>query len=105
MTASTAKIQVLEASAEAAKKASSGMREIAQKGVNYLYVALGMTAGAEQTMSDEQLLAEHTRLEAQFNANFKAGGVASVTATDVVDTQDDPAKQARIRAARLNRVK
>ena len=105
LTASTAKIQVLEASAEAAKKASSGMRAIAQKGVNYLYVALGMTAGAEQTMSDEQLLAEHTRLEAQFNANFKAGGVASVTATDVVDTQDDPAKQARIRAARLNRSK
>lgn len=82
---------------------NKGMRAVVEQSVQYLRVALNQGAGTANAMSDDQLLSEHDRLHAQFDANFKAGGVAAVSVTDTQsgDEGADPVRLTRLKAARL----
>lgn len=96
-----AKIELREANKalEAAAETAKGMRAVVGQSVQYLQVALGQAAGDVSALSDAQLLAEQARLQGQFDANFKAGGVASVS----VETDDERAE--KVSHARISRVK
>lgn len=99
-----AKVERLQGDISSAASASKGLRAIADQGLSYLRVALNLSHGAEASLTDEQLLAEHSRLQTQFDASFKAGGVAAVTTTATAEVaSENPAHAARMRAARINK--
>ena len=92
----------LEASAETNK----GMRAVVEQSVQYLRVALSQPAAEASGLSDSQLLAEQKRLQDQFDANFQAGGVASVSVGSD-NEQETPvtARTIRVKAASLSKRK
>jgi len=93
----------MKAELEGAKNANAGLRFIAQASVDRMKVALGMPGGVAAA-NDEALLAEHGTLRSTFEAKFKSGGVAAVSAAAPQEgavSQPDPARQARIQATRL----
>lgn len=92
----------LEANAETNK----GMRAVVEQSVQYLRVALGQPAAEASGLSDSQLLAEQKRLQDQFDANFQAGGVASVSVGSD-NEQETPvtARTLRVKAASLSKRK
>lgn len=78
------------------------LRAIASASVDRLRVALGMSAAAH-TGNDTALLADHASLRAQFETQFKAGGVAAVSSSgssDKVSAVADPVRQARLASTR-----
>ena len=96
-------LKAAESKAETATAAAAGFKAIAQASVDRMKVALSMTGGIAAS-SDEALLAEHAALRSKFEANFKPGGVAAVSAAapqEGAGTQPDLARQARIQATRL----
>lgn len=99
----TVELRGVKAELDGAKAASAGFRSIAQASVDRMKVALGMPSGIAAA-TDEALMSEHTSLRSTFEAKFKAGGVAAVSAaapTEGAPSQPDPARQARIHATRL----
>ena len=99
----TVELRGVKADLEGAKNANAGLRAIAQASVDRMKVALGAPAGVAAA-NDEALLAEHGNLRSTFEAKFKSGGVAAVSAAAPqvgAGTQPDPARQARIAATRL----
>jgi hypothetical protein len=99
----TVELRSVKAELDGAKAASAGFRSIAQASVDRMKVALGMPSGIAAA-TDEALMGEHTSLRSTFEAKFKAGGVAAVSAaapTEGAPSQPDPARQARIHATRL----
>jgi signal peptide peptidase SppA len=99
----TVELRGVKAELDGAKAASAGFRSIAQASVDRMKVALGMPSGIAAA-TDEALMGEHTSLRSTFEAKFKAGGVAAVSAaapTEGAPSQPDPARQARIHATRL----
>lgn len=92
----------LEANAETNK----GMRAVVEQSVQYLRVALSQPAAEASGLSDSQLLAEQKRLQDQFDANFQAGGVASVSVGSD-NEQETPvtARTIRVKAASLSKRK
>jgi len=93
----------MKAELEGAKNANAGLRSIAQASIDRMKVALGMPGGVAAA-NDEALLAEHGTLRSTFEAKFKSGGVAAVSAAAPQEgavSQPDPARQARIQATRL----
>jgi signal peptide peptidase SppA len=102
-----ARIELRDAakSLEASKKSAQGLRAVVEQSVRYLRVALNHAASNDSDLSDVELLAEHTRLQAQFDTNFKAGGVAAVSAQadEAQEETVDPVRKARLKAARLTR--
>jgi signal peptide peptidase SppA len=96
-------LKAAESKAETATAAAAGFKAIAQASVDRMKVALSMPSGIAAS-SDEALLAEHAALRGKFEANFKPGGVAAVSAVapqEGAGTQPDLARQARIQATRL----
>ena len=95
-------LKKLEASAETNK----GMRAVVEQSVQYLRVALSQPAAEASGLSDSQLLAEQKRLQDQFDANFQAGGVASVSVGSD-NEQETPvtARTIRVKAASLSKRK
>ena len=95
-------LKKLEASAETNK----GMRAVVEQSVQYLRVALSQPAAEASGLSDSQLLAEQKRLQDQFDANFQAGGVASVSVGSD-NEQETPvtARTLRVKAASLSKRK
>ena len=96
-------VQGLKASLESAGKQAEIMRPVVRAAVGNLRVALGGVAAGVETMTDENLLAEHANLAAQFTTKFKAGGVAAVSSNASAEHEstpagDDPRKQARLAA-------
>lgn len=77
------------------------MRAIVAASASQMNIALGHGEMNVKGLSDAQLLAEHVRLAAEFEANFKAGGVAAITTTAEPTDKPNPAKAARIIAARI----
>jgi len=81
------------------------MRKVVDNSVQTLRVALGHSKSDTAAMSDAQLLAEHDSLLTQFNAKFKAGGVAASTPATSAEkegsnTANDSRRAARIAATR-----
>ena len=91
----------LAAKLEQAAEGHAGLRAIAASAVQHLNIALGRSGGTMANASDEQIVADHARLSEEFDANFKAGGVA-VTSAKAEAAQVDPAKAGRLKAARLH---
>lgn len=89
------KVRELEKAAEVAAESTKGMRAVVAQSVNYLQVALNQAAADVSGLADTMLLAEHSRLQAQFDANYKAGGVAAVSASADAE-QSGSANDARI---------
>lgn len=93
-----------KAAADKANQAVASMRPIVEGSVNRLRVAMGQSGTVDPSASVETLVAEQESLRKQFEAKFKAGGVAAVSATDTSDkssvVQNDPLKQARLAATR-----
>lgn len=89
------KVRELEKAAEAAAESTKGMRAVVAQSVNYLQVALNQATADVSGLADTMLLAEHSRLQAQFDANYKAGGVAAVSASADAE-QSGSANDARI---------
>lgn len=98
---SQVQLRQLQTKLEAGEAARTGLRKIADMAIDHLNIALGRPSGTASTLSDEQAVAEHARLAQDFDANFKAGGVAAVSSRKVEPAQADPFKAARIKAARL----
>jgi hypothetical protein len=71
----------LKASTAAATAASEGLVSIARGSVSVMQIALGGSSTTEK-MSAADLVAEHARVEPQFKAKFKMGGVASASTED-----------------------
>lgn len=87
---------------EKAQASRTSLRAIANSVVDHLNIALGRAGGTAEKLSDEQLVADHDRLSAEFDANFKAGGVAVPSSTKgAAVSAADPKKAARVQAARL----
>lgn len=86
---------------KAAGKHREALHAIAAAAVDHLNIALGRSGGQASQLSDEQVVAEHARLSAEFDASFKAGGVAVVSAKGEGAEKPDPLKSARRNAARL----
>ena len=82
------------------------MRAVVEQSVQYLRVALSQPAAEASGLSDAQLLAEQKRLQDQFDANFQAGGVASVSVGSD-NEQETPvtARTLRVKAASLSKRK
>lgn len=97
-------LKTVTAKAEAATAAAAGFKAIAQTSVDRMKVALSMPSGIAAS-SDEALLAEHAELRSKFEASFKPGGVAAVSAaasqSTAGTTNADSVRQARIQATRL----
>lgn len=97
-----------KAAGEGMKGTHAAMRTIVGASVNQLKIALGGSAG-DLALTDAQLLADHAGLRTQFESKFKAGGVAAVSSAGSADKEGevalDPARQARIRATRINNKK
>lgn len=86
---------------KAADRHRTALHAIAAAAVDHLNIALGRSGGQASQLSDEQVVAEHARLSAEFDASFKAGGVAVVSAKGEGAEKPDPLKSARRNAARL----
>lgn len=102
VTALTIEVRDLKAQTEALNKSHGPMRELVEASIDRLKIALGGSAGDYKAMSDEAVLAEHANLRAQFEAKFKAGGVAAVAATHKPDQTEvvDPIRAARLASTR-----
>lgn len=93
-------IHNLQESAKAAAKSGEALHAIAAGVVDHLNLAMNLPSGTASQLSAEQLVAEHARLFPQFDAQFKAGGVAGVS-FKAEEVKADPLKNARRNAARL----
>ena len=94
----------LTAQLDSIKASHDGLVAIAAKSVTNMRVALNLATVDASAMTAESLLAEHLGLTAQFQASFKAGGVAAVSAGEAVKVTSpnaDASHQARIAATTL----
>lgn len=99
-------LQTAKAAVDTQHKQADSMRPIVRAAVGNLRVALGGTAAGVEAMTDDLLLAEHANLAAQFQAKFKAGGVAAVSSSADKESQVvalDPLRQARLAATRIGK--
>lgn len=96
------KIAKLEERAAETATTSEPLLTIARQSVNHMRVALGGTAVDLAAMNATALLAEHAQLSAQFQAKFKVGGVAAVSATasEKHEPQVSPRHMAQVNAVR-----
>lgn len=81
----TIQLRDTKAAADKATSALASFRAIAEASVDRLSIALNGSAGAAAGLSDEALLAAHANLRTQFEAKFKAGGVAAVSSSGSSD--------------------
>jgi capsid assembly protease len=97
-------LQAAKAAGESTKAGSDAMRPVVRAAVGNLRVALGGSAAGVEALTDDNLIAEHANLAAQFDKKFKAGGVAAVTLPAEADSTtaatDDPVRRARLDATR-----
>ncbi len=86
--------------------AVAGLREIAEASLKQMQIALNSPVADMSALSPEALVAEHSRVAADYAAKFPVGGIAAASA----DTEAQPAKAtaidpghlARIQATRMN---
>lgn len=71
----------LKASTAEAVSASTGLVAIARGSVSVMQIALGGSSTTE-TMTAQDLVTEHARVEPLFKARFKMGGVAAASTDD-----------------------
>lgn len=80
-----------------------GLVEIAAKSTSNMQIALGGSAFDSKGVTAVEVLAAHQKASTQFQAKFKAGGVAAVDAAaapkDESNAALDPMRQARLAAA------
>ena len=80
------------------------LRGFAEAVGNRIKIGLGGSAGGSETLTASALVAENDALRGQFEAKFKAGGVAAVSSAAFTDNergaQADPVRSARIAATR-----
>ena len=97
-------LQGVKTASEATIKSADVMRPIVRAAVGNLRIALGNSAAGVEALTDENLIAEHANLAAQFDKKFKAGGVAAVTlsadAEKAPEGSEDPIRKARLNATR-----
>lgn len=86
---------------QAAAQHREGLRAIASAVVDHMSIALNLPSGRAAAMSDDQLMAEYTRLTKDFDTKFKAGGVSVPSAAKPQAATPSPMKPARLQAARL----
>ena len=95
----------LKASNDAMAVTHGAMRAVTVGSVDRMRVALGHPAGAADGMSDTELLAAQDTLREQFQAKFKAGGVAAVSVVAAADSKGPGAVAEAQRQARLQAVR
>ena len=100
-----AQIEVRDMKAQVAGMEAThhGLSEIVGRSLNQMRIALGGSATDLAKMDAATLLAEHARVSVDFLANFKAGGVAAVDATE--PKKNEPAVQDALTQARLAAVR
>ena len=77
---------------------------IASKAIGNMTVALGGSAVSLEGLSSAQIVAEHTRVAAQFQSKFKVGGVSTVDGNvAATQAQIDPRHKARVNAVRFQK--
>jgi signal peptide peptidase SppA len=82
------------------------LEEIARASVRGMQVALGFPASDLSTLNGDRLLAEHSRVAADFKQKFKVGGVAATTGeadVEVKAVDRDAPSPAAIRSVRFNK--
>jgi signal peptide peptidase SppA len=103
VTSLTMEVRDAKAASAALSASHAPMRAIAVTSVERLRVALDRPAAGAEALDDVALLAEHASLRVQFEAKFKAGGVAAVSAgapADNAGNADDPVRKARLASTR-----
>ena len=95
----------LKASNDAMAVTHGAMRAVTVGSVDRMRVALGHPAGAADGMSDTELLGAQDTLREQFQAKFKAGGVAAVSVVAAADSKGPGAVAEAQRQARLQAVR
>lgn len=99
-------VQLRDAQAEltSVKGFMAGMRSVVEASTVRLAVALGRSEPALAELTNESLMAQHTVLRAEFEAKFKAGGVAAVSSSAEAEKSEvvvDDVRTRRIKATRL----
>lgn len=100
-------VQLVSAKAtlEAAQGSNAAMRPLVVASVDRLQIALGQAPGGADKLADAELLGKHATLRDQFEAKFKAGGVAAVSATDDKSVKTAAASdlhRARVQSTRIS---
>jgi signal peptide peptidase SppA len=95
----------LKAQLQAATEAQVGLVDIAANSLNHMRIALGLSALQNLSANPQTLLAEHKSVSAQFAAEFKAGGVAAVSAEAEAPEAAAPDALAQARLQALNPTK
>jgi len=95
--------QAIKASHTALEATAEKLRPIVRAAVGNLRVALGGSSAGIESLTDDNLMAEHANLSAQFSKQFPAGGVAAVSSTATAEKSEtfDPVRRARLAATRL----
>lgn len=95
--------QTVKAAHTALEATAEKLRPIVRAAVGNLRVALGGSAAGIESLTDDNLMAEHANLAAQFGKQFPAGGVAAVSSTATAEKSEtvDPIRRARLAATRL----
>jgi len=109
----TAQAQVLQLSVDlqttknslaSAEANAEKFRPVVRGSLSTMRIALGGAAAGIESLTDDNLMAEHANLSAQFNAKFPTGGVAAVSSSassgSSSDDVADPLRQARLAATR-----
>ena len=96
-----------QAELSALKASQTGLLEIAAASVSNMRVALGLAAVDMSASGAAEMLAEHTKLSAQFTSQYKVGGVAAVmpaekTEANVVTNDGEHAARMASVGAKLN---
>lgn len=93
-------LQGTKAALESAKAAQVDMAAIVSASVSSMRIALGLSAIDLSALTPQSLVAEHTSLTKQFQAQFKAGGIALPSAENDESEQqagDDPNRTRRLK--------
>jgi len=109
----TAQAQVLQLSIDlqttrttlaAAEANAEKFRPVVRGSLGTMRVALGGALAGIESLTDDNLMAEHANLAAQFSAKFPTGGVAAVSSSassgSSSDDAVDPLRRARLAATR-----
>lgn len=81
------------------------LKKIAADSINKMTVALGGSVATLESFTNEQIVARHTEVSAQFLSKFKVGGVAISGVEGEVETKKPASNVTSLQKARVNSAK
>jgi uncharacterized protein (DUF1800 family) len=103
LTAAAVEASNLKAQLAGIEATHKSMTDLVRASVGKMQIALGGSALDLSALTDVQVLAEHTRVAADFTSKFKVGGVAMTVPTDKPESESvvaDPLQAARLAAVK-----